>query len=60
MIFVIREKDTLYKENGRILAELASFEEAHREITALKTINPQAPVYISVEYPKCKKAGSRH
>jgi hypothetical protein len=60
MKFFIREKDTLHKDHGRVLAEMASFEEARRQITELKANNPHALVYISVEYPKCAQAaGSR-
>lgn len=60
MKFFIREKDALHKDHGRVLAEATSFEEAHRQISALKARNPHAPVYISVEYPKCPKIDSRH
>jgi len=54
MKFIIREKDTFQKSGERILEEASSYAEAQRRVCALKAANPQAPVYVSIEYPKCR------
>jgi hypothetical protein len=64
MKFYIREKDSFHRDTGRILEETTCYEEAQRRICELKTANPHAQVYVTIEYPKCKnlcsQIGNRH
>jgi hypothetical protein len=64
MKFIIHEKDVFQKSGERILEETSSYAEAQRRVCALKATNPRVPVYVSIEYPKCKtlytKVDSRH